>query len=244
MKQKVLLILGASSECGLQLLKQIHKEYSCIYAHYSHHAEELMELKKEVGDKLILVQDNFLEKQGGEKVLNVIEENNVYPDHIIHLSALPYRNDKFVKVGWEPFENNIRVSVHSVVVILQKLINKIIKERRQGKIIFMLSSYTNNIPPKFSSVYVTSKYALLGLMKALSAEYADRGIMVNAVSPSMMETKFLIEVPEFIVQQEAEKSTFGRNLLVEEVVPTFSFLLSDKADRITGQNIIISGGNV
>ena len=59
----------------------------------------------------------------------------------------------------------------------------------------MLTSCTTNIPPKYLASYVTSKYALLGLVKALSNEYADKGIRINGISPSMIETKFLENIP-------------------------------------------------
>lgn len=243
MEEKILLVLGASSECGLAIIKRVHANYEYIYAHYAHSAEALMELKKELGDKLILIQADFSSDHGEEAVLNAMENGVGYPNHIIHLPAVPYRNVKFIKAEWEEFELGLHTSLRSAVIVIQKVVAKLLKERRQGKIIFMLSSSTNNVPPKFSSVYVTVKYALLGLMKALSVEYADRGIMVNGISPSMMETKFLKDVPELIVQQAAMNSPFGRNLLVEEIVPAFEFLLSEGGDRITGQNIVISGGS-
>ena len=82
-------------------------------------------------------------------------------------------------------------------MILQAFIPKMSKQN-YGKIVFMLSAYLLGIPPKFQSPYITVKYALLGLMRNLASEYAAKGIMVNAVSPDMMETKFLSELPELI----------------------------------------------
>lgn len=239
---KVLLIMGASSDCGIAIIKKVHNNYSHIYAHYAHHAEQLQKIREEIGDKLILIQDDFSLENSGQAILDIIEKRGEYPDHIIHLPAPNYQNYKFVKAGWTPFEHGIQTSLHSCVTVLQGVIPKMIKEKREGRIIFMLSSYTNNNPPRFTAPYVTVKYALLGLMKELSVEYADKGIMVNGISPGMMETKFLKDVPELIVQQNAGNSPFGRNLNIEEVVPLFEFLLSDEAARITGQNIIISGG--
>lgn len=116
------------------------------------------------------------------------------------------------------------------------------KEEREGKEICVLPSYVNGIPPKFMLPYITSKHAMLGYIRALSAEYADKGIMVNAVSPGMMETEFLTNIFDHTIEDNAAKSPFGRNLYVNEVIPTIKFLLSDGADRITGQNFVVSGG--
>lgn len=244
MAEQVLLVIGASSDCGLAVIKQIQHNYTCIYAHYGHTAEKLLELKETLGDKLVLIQDDFSGACGGETVLKVMEEKGVFPEHVIHFSAQPFRNIKFVKAEWDTFEKDLQISLRSAVIILQSVIKKLVKQKKRGKIVFMLSSVTENCPPKYLSSYVTVKYALMGLMKSLSVEYAQKGIMVNAVSPSMMETKFLREIPELVVQQTAANSPFGRNLRVEDVVPAFEFLLSDKADLITGQNIVVSGGNM
>lgn len=106
----------------------------------------------------------------------------------------------------------------------------------------MLTSCTENVPPKYLSPYVTVKYALLGLMKSLAAEYAEKGITVNGVSPDMMETRFLSEVSDIIVEKSAMTSPLGRNLTVQDAVPAFEYLLSDAAAAMTGQNLVISGG--
>ena len=106
----------------------------------------------------------------------------------------------------------------------------------------MLSSCVNGIPPKFLSNYVVVKYALLGLMKALSTEYDNKNITVNGISPGMMETKFLSDIYDHVIEENAQKSSFGRNLYIDEVIPAFEYLLSDGASKVTGQNIVITGG--
>ena len=115
-------------------------------------------------------------------------------------------------------------------------------KKRHGKIVFMLSAYLLGVPPKFQSPYITVKYALLGLMRNLSAEYVSKGITVNAVSPDMMETKFLSNLPELVIEQSAKNNPLGRNIRVEEVVPAIEYLLSDAANVVTGQNIGVTGG--
>ena len=59
----------------------------------------------------------------------------------------------------------------------------------------------------------------------------------------MIETKFLKEVPELIVEQHKSVSPLGRLLQKEDILPTMKLLLSDEATAITGENISITGGN-
>jgi 3-oxoacyl-[acyl-carrier protein] reductase len=113
-----------------------------------------------------------------------------------------------------------------------------------GKIVFMLSSVCYGVPPKTLAHYTTTKYALLGLMKALAAEYADKHISINAVSPSMMDTSFLSELPAKLIEISAAAHPLKRNASTREVAPIIKFLLSRDADYITGANIPIAGGSV
>jgi enoyl-[acyl-carrier-protein] reductase (NADH) len=59
----------------------------------------------------------------------------------------------------------------------------------------------------------------------------------------MMETKFLKEVPELIIEQQRQASPLGRLLTGADILPTIHLLLSDDAAAITGENISITGGN-
>lgn len=106
----------------------------------------------------------------------------------------------------------------------------------------MLTAYIIGIPSKFQSPYIIVKYALLGLMRNLASEYAAKKINVNAVSPDMMETKFLSELPELVLEQNAKNNPLGRNISIDEVIPTIEYLLSSASDIVTGQNIGVTGG--
>jgi 3-oxoacyl-[acyl-carrier protein] reductase len=238
---KVLLVIGASSDMGAALIKSIHAEYSIILAHYNNSETYVKTLQRELGDKVVSIQGNFLEESDTLSFVDNIISKGYNPDHIVHLPALKAAPKKFMKDDWSSFEKSFAVSVRSIVVILKAFLPHMIKQKC-GKIVFMLTSYTLNMPPKYLSSYVTEKYALLGLMKSLAVEYADKGIQVNGVSPEMVNTKFLNELSDIIVSQNAETSPIKRNLFVEEIIPTVAYLLSHQADCISGQNIGITGG--
>ena len=82
----------------------------------------------------------------------------------------------------------------------------------------------------------------LGLVRTLATEYAPKGITVNAVSPDMMETKFLSNLSELAIEQSAKDNPRGRNIKVEECVPAIEYFLSSVSDMVTGQNMGITGG--
>ncbi len=243
MENKILLITGASSDVGIELIKKVINKFDFILAHYVKDDAKLLELKKKFGDKIILINGNFLSEKETYQFVENIKNTGKIPTHIVHLPAGKCENMKFSKMTWQKFDEDINIALRSLLLVLNNFL-PLMAKNKYGRVVVMLTSYTLNIPPKYLSSYVTTKYALLGLVKALANEYADKGIRINGVSPSMIDTKFLDSIPELIVKQNALNSPTGKNLSVEDVIPTFEFLLSDDAECITGQNIAITNGNI
>ena len=243
MKDKILLVTGGSSDIGTALIEKVQDEFDYIIAHHIGDEEKLLSLKEKLGDKLILLKGNFLSEEDTYQFVEEIKSLNKIPTHIVHLPAGRFENKKFPKIGWEKFETDYHIAFRSLVIILSAFL-PMMEKNKFGRVVVMLTSCTLNIPPKYLASYVSSKYALLGLVKALANEYADKGIRINGVSPSMMDTKFLNSIPDLIVEQNALNSPTGKNLSVQEVVPMFQFLLSDDAQGITGQNMAITNGNI
>lgn len=236
---KVLFVTGASSEVGTALIEQVADNYTTIVAHYRNSVDRLLPLEEKLGEKLVMVQADFSDSTSVRKMLDFMNERELKPDHVVHLAALPMENKHFKKQSWLNFAENIETDLRPIVDILGDFL-PFMSKQKYGKVVFMLTSCTVGMPPKYTSVYTTAKYACLGLMKSLAAEYADKGITVNGVSPEMIDTRFLQDLPDLIKEMNAQNMPMGQNLKVEQVVPTIQFLLSDGADLISGQNIAIN----
>ena len=115
---------------------------------------------------------------------------------------------------------------------------------KKGKVVIILSSYVIGVPPKAMSHYIAVKYALLGLTKALASEYSDKNIQINSVSPSMVNTKFLDNINDKVVELNSYNHPLKRNASVEDVTPIIRMLISNESDYINGINIPISGGSI
>ena len=85
---------------------------------------------------------------------------------------------------------------------------------------------------------------LLGVVRQLAADNAGKKININAISPSMIETKLLSEIDPKIVALAAEGSNEKRNATVDDIVPGICFLLSDDSNYLSGVNLNLSNGNV
>lgn len=236
-----LLILGASSDMGVALITSCAEKYDVILAHYYHMNDKLQALKDTYGDKIVLLQADLSSSEDLDRLVGEISSMDVSVDHVVHFPAQQIKLIKFAKTSWEVFEKGYDISVKSLVVVLQAILPKMAK-KKHGRIVVMLSDAVLGTPPKYSSDYVMHKYTLLGLVKALAIEYAEKGITVNGVSPSFVETKFVEGMADVIREEHKAKSPLGRNLTPEDVVPTIEMLLSEDAACINGQNIPINFG--
>ncbi|MBQ6967702.1 MAG: SDR family oxidoreductase [Lachnospiraceae bacterium] len=243
MSDRCLFLTGASSDTGMEFLEKRGEQYSLIYAHYNHGSERFFRSVQRLGDRVIPLKADFSSYDDLETLLEKVGERGVYPGHFIHLVSDKMIGNKFHKREQEDFDRGYRMAVGSAVCLLKCFLEKMMR-MRYGRVVFMLSSCTLSTPPKYQSAYVSVKYALLGLMRALAVEYAPKGITVNGVSPDMMDTKFLDGTlkKEVVLRENAERNPLKRNIGIDDVLPVLDYLLSDQAEAVTGQNIGVTGG--
>jgi 3-oxoacyl-[acyl-carrier protein] reductase len=238
----VILIIGASSDIGIDLIQKI-EEKSLIIAHYNNSNEKLLELMKVLNNEMVMMQSDLSSEKEVLSMLDSIELNYGIPNKIIFLAASKVKNIRFKDVLWRDFDKDILISFKSSVLILNRFLPKLAKEKK-GKVVLMLSSYVLGVPPKALTHYTTIKYALLGLVKSLSNEYADKNIQINAISPSMIDTKFLTNINEKIIELNAYNHPLKRNASVNDITPIIKMLISEESDYINGINIPITGGDI
>lgn len=240
---KICLILGASSDIGINFIRTMQWQHEdVILAHYNSSWEKIKTLQNEVFCKILPMQADFSLANSEVEFLELIDQFGPLT-HIVHLPSIPVENKRFAKLGWADYERYMHVQLRPIVAILQRHLPRM-SQNHYGRIVFLLTSCTMNVPPKFLSAYVTAKYALMGFMKSIAVEYAKKGINVNAISPSMIETSFLSNLDERIIAANAAKHPMGRNANAVEVAACIRYLLSEEAAYITGANIPISGGEV
>jgi NAD(P)-dependent dehydrogenase (short-subunit alcohol dehydrogenase family) len=118
-------------------------------------------------------------------------------------------------------------------------------EKGSGSIVNIgsMSGYIVN-KPQPQSYYNASKAAVHHLTKSLAAEWAPRGVRVNAVAPTYIDTpltRFGAENPE-MYKHWIEGTPMGRMGTVDEIGSVVLFLASDAASLLTGSIVLADGG--
>lgn len=210
-----------------------------IYAHFNKSNGKIEALQKKLKSTIVPLQADLSNPEKVQKLIKEIEAYDI--ENVVHIASSKVENIRFRKINWDDFDKQIQVGLRSITEILIPMLPEMAK-RKKGKIVFLLTSYTINVPPMALAHYVTMKYGLLGLMKCLASEYNSFGININALSPSMIETEFLQPLPEKLIELTVDKHPLKRLARTSDIIPMIEFLLSEKSDYINGTNLPITGG--
>jgi 3-oxoacyl-[acyl-carrier protein] reductase len=240
---ETLLLLGASADLGRALLRRLDGKRMTVLATFRNSGAALeAEIR---GLRTLRVVPLRVDLSSPAEVADLIarvKSDFQAPSQIVHLAAPRLRVSRFKETTWDDFQQEIDVQVRPVTEILRALLSEM-SRRKRGKVVFVLSSGIWNVPPIGMAHYLAAKHALKGIMRSLAAEYAPKGLNINSVSPSTMETAFLQEQSPRFAEIAAALTPLRRNVTTDEVAGVIQFLLSDAANTLTGVDIPVAGGS-
>lgn len=240
--EKIIVITGASSDLGMAYINENALNYDKIIAHYNHMSESFGNLLKMHDNKILAIKADFTKESEVNVFVQKLKDMQIKPTHVLHLASLPAHRERFHKISIDEYQVMMQVSLYSIIEILKVCVPRM-QMQKYGRILFLLSAYTSIPNPKFAASYAITKYALLGLMKSIAAEYTSKGIIVNGISPQMMNTKFIASIPDLAIEKHIATAPLGRLIQKEDVLPVMKLLLADEATAITGENINVLGNH-
>lgn len=134
---------------------------------------------------------------------------------------------------------NVKGVLHSMQACIVPM-----RAQRYGRIVLTSSLTGPTVGAPMMSHYAASKAAVLGLMRSAALELVTDAITVNAVLPGSVRTPGTEAFGEEMLDRVVKSIPMGRHANPADIGWAVRFLASDEAEYITGQTIVVDGGQV
>jgi NAD(P)-dependent dehydrogenase (short-subunit alcohol dehydrogenase family) len=238
---KVALVTGAAQGIGRAIAEGLAGEGARIAVVDLRHAEETA---ASFQDGVGITADVSSEQDTARMVEEVVEacgRIDILVNNAGLYASLAMR--PFTEIPLEEWRQVMDVNVASMFLTCRAVV-PLMREQGGGKIV-NISSGTPFRGVPFLLHYVTSKGAIVALTRALAKELGKDGVHVNCVAPGFTMSEGVMAHPEVIEKlQEASVAarTIQRDQVPEDVVGAVVFLCTPAADFVTGQTMVIDGG--
>jgi 3-oxoacyl-[acyl-carrier protein] reductase len=239
---KVALVTGASRGIGRAIalsLAEAGADVAVNYAGSEQAAADVVQTIESMGRQAIKIRANVGNAEEAEGMVKEVIERFGKLDILVNNAGIT-RDNLIMRMKEEEFDQVINTNLKGVYNCLKAVTRPMMKQR-SGRII-NISSVVGSLGNPGQANYVAAKAGVIGLTKAAAKELAPRGITVNAVSPGFIVTDMTDQLTDDQKQAILQQIPLGTLGQPENIAKTVSFLASDDAVYITGQNIHVDGG--
>jgi 3-oxoacyl-[acyl-carrier protein] reductase len=165
-------------------------------------------------------------------------------DVLVNNAGMAWR-DPFLELSVESWDRMLHVNLRGQFLVAQLVGVRMVERGRGGSIVNMAS--TNALEGESGYAhYNASKGAIVMLTRTMAAELGPHGIRVNALCPGKIFTRLQREAEdaEYTARFVRDRVPLGRVGAPEEVAAAYAFLASDDASFITGELLVVDGGQL
>ncbi|ANX12353.1 3-oxoacyl-ACP reductase [Fictibacillus arsenicus] len=236
---KTALITGATGAIGSKICQMLASRGYFLYLHYNTNANAAIKLQEELETrykvKSVIISADLSLSEGPEILMKQIPDTIdalIYNCGAQHYGLLTDFTDKSIN-------ETMQLHLLSAISVARSVIPAMV-QNKAGKII-MVSSVWGEVGAACETVYSAAKGGLNAFVKALSKELAPSCIQVNSVSPGVIATPMLDQFSESEKLELVSDIPAGRFGEPDEVAHAVEFLISNKADYISGHILSING---
>ncbi len=240
---KTAVITGCLKGIGRATMELFANNGANIFACFEYEDDDTWVLTRNLMDSTgVQITPLFFDLTDANQIKDAVRKINSTKEKIdILVNVAGMTDDAFFQmVTMDKIKKIFEVNFFSQILLTQ-YITKLMMRNKKGSIINISSiSAIDGNPGQLS--YASSKAALIGATKTLSAELAPNGIRVNALAPGVIKTDMTINLPEVAINKLKSKIKLNRIGMPAEVASIILFLASDNSSYITGQVIRVDGG--
>lgn len=242
LSEKVAIVTGGSSGIGrataIELARQGAKVV--VAARRESEGEETVQQVKAAGSDGFFIKTDVTKAADIEVLINQTLQSYSRLDCVFN-NAGAGKAAPLVELSEQGWDLELDVNLKAVWLSMKYEIPAMLKSGG-GAIVNMASQGGGVIGvPNFAS-YTAAKGGVVALSRTAAMEYGGQGIRINSISPGLILTDLLAEVPHDTLQQMEASVPLKRGGKPEEVAKAVVWLCSDEASYITGHNLVIDGG--
>jgi 3-oxoacyl-[acyl-carrier protein] reductase len=245
LKDKVAIVTGASKGIGASIAKHLGAEGASVVVNYStskEGADRVVAEIKKAGGKAVAIQANVSKQGDIDKLFAETKKAFGRLDILVNNAGI-YEFQPLESISEDHFHKQFNLNVLGLILATKKAAETFGDE---GGSIINISSVAGVRPVPGGSVYSATKAAVDAITKALSQELGPKKIRVNSLNPGMVETEGLHAagfVESDFRKTVEEKTPLGRIGQPDDIGKVAVFLASEDSGWITGETLLVSGGN-
>jgi len=242
---KVVLITGAGRGIGRAVAERFAGEGASL-ALLSNVEADLKEAASELAAKGTIVQSLVVDVSDAEQVeraVSAVVERFGRIDVLVNNAGIAWE-EPVLEIKPDNWKKIIDVNLNGMFWVAQSVAKRMAAQG--GGVILNMASTNGLVGEANYAHYNASKGGVVLLTKTMALELGASGIRVNAVCPGYIQTPMsaAIDSPEFIENYIKTKIPLGRVGKPEDISGVFAFLASDDAAFITGETIVVDGGQL
>lgn len=238
------LVTGVSRGLGLEITKILLQNDYCVYGVARSKSDSFTELERKYRDRLHFKAVDLSDAESAKsKIFNDdFISFNIQLHGFVSNAALAY-DDIITNINLSELDKMFKVNVITPMNITKYVIRNMLLHRTKGSIVH-LSSISVHTGYKGLAMYASSKGALEAFSKNTAREWGSRKIRSNCLVAGFMETSMSSTLTENQKNRIYQRTSLKETTSTTSVANTIEFLLSDKSEAITGQNIFVDNGTI
>ncbi|HXV44417.1 MAG TPA: SDR family oxidoreductase [Anaerolineae bacterium] len=242
---KTALITGSSRGIGRAIALELARRGADIVVHYvrkKQAAEEVVAAIEALGCRAMAVKANLAQAGQIEAMFDDIEAGLGRCDIFVGNAASGTPRD-ILAVTDKHWDWTMDVNARAILRCVQRLTPGM-AQAGWGRVVNITSPGSTRVLPHYGAIGL-SKAVVESLTRYLAVDLAPKGIIVNAVSPGLVNTDAVTAFPvdlQATVAYAESRTPAGRLVTPDDVARIVAFLCSDAAAMIIGQTILVDGG--
>ena len=239
------LVTGASRGLGAAIAERLARDGFSVAVNYrasGEAANRVVERIRASGGVAIAHAADVRDEAAAAAMIAAVAEVFGRLDLLVNNAAPGYELRSALATGWPDIEAHLEASVRAPLALCRAAHPHL--RAGSGAVVNVISQVVDGPPPPQMLDYVVGKFGLLGLTRALAAEWAGDGIRVNGVAPGLVETDMTGHLTDRVFKLEASRTPLRRIATPEDVAAAVSYLAGSDAAFLTGVVLPVAGGRV